>query len=223
MQRAAIRHLYNAAPPLCAACTPPEMRMFRASALAIASCRPSLVFARLAKLCGVGVPLGGRSALAQGRAQVSPRVSDNPARLGAKHVTSGSESWSACGPQRSQGDFNVSSHQHQHLVAERAAHLNMSQNALAVAPKARLAKSSTTCNASRTGHAIARAHLRPLDRAYRGLRGPRSRLGPRERRRCLAILREVLEDDAQMRRYTEPSPARFDGWRARPPSCGRGG
>jgi flagellar protein FliT len=52
---------------------------------------------------------------------------------------------------------------------------------------------------------------------------PEAQLGPRERRRRLAILREVLADDAQIRRYTEPSLARFDGWLARPPSRGRGG
>jgi flagellar protein FliT len=52
---------------------------------------------------------------------------------------------------------------------------------------------------------------------------PEAQLGPRERRRRLAILRDVLADDAQIRRYTEPSLTRFDGWLARPPSRGRGG
>jgi len=52
---------------------------------------------------------------------------------------------------------------------------------------------------------------------------PEAHLGPGERRRRLAILRNVLEDDAQIRRYTEPSLARFDGWLARPVSRGRGG
>ena len=41
-----------------------------------------------------------------------------------------------------------------------------------------------------------------------------SQLGPRERRRRLAILRDVLQDDAQIRRHTEPSLARLDGWLA---------
>ena len=52
---------------------------------------------------------------------------------------------------------------------------------------------------------------------------PDAQLGPRARRRRLAILRDVLQDDAQIRRYTEPSLARIDGWIARPPSRGRGG
>jgi hypothetical protein len=52
---------------------------------------------------------------------------------------------------------------------------------------------------------------------------PEAQLGPRERHRRLAILRNVLEDDARIRRYTEPSLARFDGWLARPLSRGRGG
>lgn len=52
---------------------------------------------------------------------------------------------------------------------------------------------------------------------------PEAQLGPREQNRRLAILRSVLEDDARIRRYTEPSLARFDGWLARPLSRGRGG
>ena len=52
---------------------------------------------------------------------------------------------------------------------------------------------------------------------------PDAQLGPGGRRRRLAILRNVLEDDAQIRRYTEPSLHRIDGWIARPPSHGRGG
>jgi flagellar protein FliT len=51
---------------------------------------------------------------------------------------------------------------------------------------------------------------------------PEAQLGPGGRRRRLAILRNVLEDDAQIRRYTEPSLARFDGRLAHPPSRGRG-
>jgi flagellar protein FliT len=39
---------------------------------------------------------------------------------------------------------------------------------------------------------------------------PEAQLGPCERRRRLAILRDVLEDDAQIRRHTEPSLSRFD-------------
>lgn len=52
---------------------------------------------------------------------------------------------------------------------------------------------------------------------------PLAQLGPGERRRRLAILRDVLEDDARIRRHTEPSLARFDRWLARPVSRGRGG
>ena len=39
---------------------------------------------------------------------------------------------------------------------------------------------------------------------------PEAQLGPRERHRRLAILRDVLEDDAQIRRHTEPSLSRVD-------------
>jgi flagellar protein FliT len=39
---------------------------------------------------------------------------------------------------------------------------------------------------------------------------PDAELGPSERRRRLVILRDVLRDDAQVRRITEPSLARFD-------------
>lgn len=42
------------------------------------------------------------------------------------------------------------------------------------------------------------------------------------RRRRLAILRAVLVDDAKIRRYTEPSLARLDGWLARCVSRGCG-
>lgn len=52
---------------------------------------------------------------------------------------------------------------------------------------------------------------------------PEAQLGPLERRRRMAILRDVLEHDAQIRRHTEPSLDRFDGWLARPASRGRGG
>jgi len=39
---------------------------------------------------------------------------------------------------------------------------------------------------------------------------PETQLEPHERRRRLAILREVIRDDAQIRRITEPSLSRFD-------------
>lgn len=52
---------------------------------------------------------------------------------------------------------------------------------------------------------------------------PVAQLGPSGRRRRLAILRDVLEDDAEIRRYTEPSLARFDRWLARPVARGHGG
>lgn len=52
---------------------------------------------------------------------------------------------------------------------------------------------------------------------------PETQLGPSGRRRRLAILRSVLNDDAQIRRHTEPSLARWDGLLARPVSRGRGG
>lgn len=39
---------------------------------------------------------------------------------------------------------------------------------------------------------------------------PERRLGPEERRRRHAILRDVLADDAAIRRFTEPSLARLD-------------
>jgi len=51
---------------------------------------------------------------------------------------------------------------------------------------------------------------------------PEPQLGPRERRRRLAILRDVLEDDAQIRRHTEPSLSRFDSSLVRPMSLGCG-
>ena len=50
---------------------------------------------------------------------------------------------------------------------------------------------------------------------------PVPQLGPREHRRRLAILRDVLEDDAQIRRHTEPSLSRFDRSLVRPASLGR--
>ena len=52
---------------------------------------------------------------------------------------------------------------------------------------------------------------------------PESQLGPREHRRRRAILRDVLEDDAQIRRHTEPSLARFDRSLVRPASLGHDG
>lgn len=52
---------------------------------------------------------------------------------------------------------------------------------------------------------------------------PAAQLGSSARGRRLAILRAVLEDDAQIRRYTDPSLARFDDCVGRPVSRGRGG
>jgi len=54
---------------------------------------------------------------------------------------------------------------------------------------------------------------------------PETQLEPHERRRRLAILREVIRDDAQIRRITEPSLARFDVRlpRGRPQSSHAGG
>ena len=43
---------------------------------------------------------------------------------------------------------------------------------------------------------------------------PETQLGPTERRRRLAILRGVMQDDAQIRRRTEPSLSRVDAWLA---------
>jgi flagellar protein FliT len=48
-------------------------------------------------------------------------------------------------------------------------------------------------------------------------------LGPCGRRRRFEILREVLEDDAAIRRYTEPSLARIDRILSPPAKRGRGG
>lgn len=44
---------------------------------------------------------------------------------------------------------------------------------------------------------------------------PSERLCATGRRRRMAILRDVLDDDAAIRRCTEPSLARLDGWLAR--------
>jgi flagellar protein FliT len=52
---------------------------------------------------------------------------------------------------------------------------------------------------------------------------PEAQLGAQGRRRRLAILRDVLEDDAEIRRYTEPSLARVDRLLAAPSRRGRGG
>lgn len=43
---------------------------------------------------------------------------------------------------------------------------------------------------------------------------PASRLCPAGRRRRMAILRDVLDDDAAIRRCTEPTLARLDAWLA---------
>ena len=43
------------------------------------------------------------------------------------------------------------------------------------------------------------------------------------RRRRMAILRDVLADDAQIRRHTEPALDRLDFMLAAPPKRGRGG
>jgi len=48
-------------------------------------------------------------------------------------------------------------------------------------------------------------------------------LGPCGRKRRLAILRDVLDDDAAIRRHTEPGKARIDRFLAPPPQRGRGG
>lgn len=46
---------------------------------------------------------------------------------------------------------------------------------------------------------------------------PMRRLGPDGRRRRVALLRDVLADDAAIRRYTEPSLARLDAAMLAPP------
>lgn len=52
---------------------------------------------------------------------------------------------------------------------------------------------------------------------------PQAQLGPRGRHRRLAILREVLADDARIRRCTQPTLARLDGWLVQSSTRGRGG
>lgn len=48
---------------------------------------------------------------------------------------------------------------------------------------------------------------------------PEKRLDAAGRRRRMAILRDVLDDDAAIRRCTEPSLARLDAWLARSESA----
>jgi flagellar protein FliT len=50
-----------------------------------------------------------------------------------------------------------------------------------------------------------------------------AQLGPGGRRRRMAILRDVLADDAEIRRHTEPSLSRVDRMLAPPVRRGRGG
>jgi flagellar protein FliT len=52
---------------------------------------------------------------------------------------------------------------------------------------------------------------------------PEAELCASGRRRRMAILRDVMADDAEIRRYTEPSLDRLDGWILPSRTRGRGG